>query len=221
MHIPSSRLLVLVVASCIGATASSATFAAGTPTDHNRYKWRDAQGNLHYSDSVPVEATKLGYDIVNSQGTVVKHVEREKTADELAAAKVAANKAAADRRVAEQRARDDEQLLSNYPQEDDLKRAQQQQMDMLNQQIKSSEVSLRNQEQSLAELLDRAAEAERTGKEFPPEQAKQLAVMRKKVDVQKAAVAKQEADRTEASSHFDDEVAHYRELKARIAETRK
>ncbi|MBA8882966.1 DUF4124 domain-containing protein [Dokdonella fugitiva] len=220
MHIPSSRLLVLALTACVGAGATGAVHAT-TPQDHNRYKWRDAQGNLHYSDSVPAEATKFGYDVVNPQGIVVKHVDRAKTADELAEAKLAASKALAERKAAEQRARDDEQLLSTYPQEEDLRRAQQQQLEMLNQQIKSSEVSLRNQEQSLAELLDRAAEAERTGKEFPPDQARQLAVMRKKVDAQKAAVAKQEADRDEASSHFEEEVAHYRELKARIAEARK
>jgi hypothetical protein len=221
MHIPPSRLLVLAVASCAATAAAITAFAAGAPADHNRYKWRDAQGNLHYSDSVPAEATKFGYDVVNSQGIVVKHIDRAKTADELAAAKVAASKALADRRVAEQHARDDEQLLSNYPQEEDLKRAQQQQLDMLNQQIKSSEVSLRNQEQSLAELLDRAAEAERTGKELPAEQARQLGVMRKKVDAQKVAMARQEAERDEASSHFDEEVAHYRELKARLSEAKK
>jgi hypothetical protein len=221
MHIPAPRLLVLAVASCAAAAAAATAFAAGAPADHNRYKWRDAQGNLHYSDSVPAEATKFGYDVVNSQGIVVKHVDRAKTADELAAAKVAASKALADRRVAEQHARDDEQLLSNYPQEEDLRRAQQQQLDMLNQQIKSSEVSLRNQEQSLAELLDRAAEAERTGKELPAEQARQLGVMRKKVDAQKAAMARQEAERDEANSHFDEEVAHYRELKARISQAKK
>lgn len=220
MHVPSSRLLVLALTACVGAGATGAVHAT-TPQDHNRYKWRDAQGNLHYSDSVPAEATKFGYDVVNPQGIVVKHVDRAKTADELAEAKLAASKALAERKAAEQRARDDEQLLSTYPQEEDLRRAQQQQLEMLNQQIKSSEVSLRNQEQSLAELLDRAAEAERTGKEFPPDQARQLAVMRKKVDAQKAAVAKQEADRDEASSHFEEEVAHYRELKARIAEARK
>ena len=165
MHIPSSRLLVLALTACVGAGATGAVHAT-TPQDHNRYKWRDAQGNLHYSDSVPAEATKFGYDVVNPQGIVVKHVDRAKTADELAEAKLAASKALAERKAAEQRARDDEQLLSTYPQEEDLRRAQQQQLEMLNQQIKSSEVSLRNQEQSLAELLDRAAEAERTGKEF-------------------------------------------------------
>ncbi|HEY6942424.1 DUF4124 domain-containing protein [Dokdonella sp.] len=195
--------------------------AATAGKDHNRYKWRDEQGNLHYGDSVPAEAAKFGYDIVNPLGIVVKHVDRAKTSDELAAAKAAASKAQAEQRIAEQRARDDEQLLGNYPREEDLKRAQQQQLDMLNQQIKSAEVSLRNQEQSLADLLDRAAEAERTGKELPSEQARQLALMRAKVDAQKAAVAKQEAERDEASSHFDEEITHYRELKARLAEARK
>ncbi|MGN6520801.1 MAG: DUF4124 domain-containing protein [Dokdonella sp.] len=219
MHVPSSRLLVFALAACVGATGIASAAATKTK-DHNRYKWRDEQGNLHYGDSVPAEATRFGYDIVNPQGIVIKHVERAKTSDELVAAKAAASKASAERKLAEQRARDDEQLLSSYPREEDLKHAQQQQLDMLNQQIKSSQVSLRNQEQSLAELLDRAAEAERTGKELPAEQARRLSAMRKKVDLQKAAVAKQEADRDEASSHFDEEIAHYRELKARIAEAR-
>jgi hypothetical protein len=221
MHVPSSRLFVLALATCVAAAASCTASAANAPKDHNRYKWRDEQGNLHYGDSVPAEATKFGYDIVNPQGFVVKHVDRAKTAEELAVAKAEASKALAERRIAEQRARDDEQLLGNYPREEDLKHAQQQQLEMLNQQIKSADVSLRNQEQSLAELLDRAAEAERTGKELPVEQGRQLATLRKKVDAQRSAVAKQEAERDEVSSHFDEEIAHYRELKARIAEAKK
>lgn len=220
MRNPSSRLLIVAIASCVGA-ASGAAFAANVVKDHNRYKWRDAQGNLHYTDSVPAEATKFGYDVVNAQGIVVKHVDRAKTSEELAAAKAAASEEQAQRRIAEQQARDDEQLLGNYPQEDDLRHAQQQQLEMLNQQIKSSQVSLRNQEQSLAELLDRAAEVERSGKELSSEQSKQLSSMRQKVDAQRLALAKQEADRDEASSHFDDEVARYRGLKARRAEAKK
>ncbi|HEU4663234.1 MAG TPA: DUF4124 domain-containing protein [Dokdonella sp.] len=219
MHIRSSSSLILALAACFAASGPAAAATAGK--DHNRYKWRDEQGNLHYSDSVPAEAAKFGYDVVSPGGIVVKHVDRAKTSEELAAAKAAALKAEAEQRIAEQRARDDEQLLGNYPREEDLRHAQQQQLDMLNQQIKSSQVSLRNQEQSLAELLDRAAEAERTGKELPGDQARQLAAMRKKVDLQKEAVARQEADRDRTSSHFEEEVAHYRELKARIAEAKK
>jgi len=213
MRIPLSRPLVLALALVAGCELAT---AAPTALDHNRFKWRDAQGNLHYSDSVPPEAAKFGYDVVNPQGIVIKHVERAKTDAELAAAKVEAAKQAAERRVAEQSARDDEQLLSNYPQEDDLKHAQQQQLEMLEQQVKAAAASLRNQEQSLADLLDRAAEAERTGKELPAEQTTQLGRMRKQVDDQRLTVAQRERDRDEASSHFEAQVAHYRELKAKL-----
>jgi hypothetical protein len=211
-------MLVAALALSVGVDALAANKPSSGGADHNRYKWRDAAGNLHYSDSVPAEATKFGYEIVNPQGIVVKRVERAKTPAEIAAAKVEAAKAQADRRVAEQSARNDEQLLSNYPIEDDLKHAQQQQLDMLNQQVKAAEVSLRNQEQSLADLLDRAAEAERTGKELPAEQTKQLARMRKQVDEQRMTVDARAQERDAATSHFDEEITHYRELKARIAE---
>ncbi len=209
----SYRLLAATLAMLAASNASAAS-AGGA--DHNRFKWRDAQGNLHYSDSVPAEAAKFGYDIVNPQGIVIKHVDRAKTEAELAASKLDAAKQAAERRVAEQRARDDEQLLSNYPREDDLKHAQQQELEMLEQQVKAAAASLRNQEQSLADLLDRAAEAERTGKELPAEQTTQLGRMRKQVDEQRMTVAQREHDRDEASSHFDEQVTHYRELKARL-----
>jgi len=215
MRIPFSfRLLGAVLAVSAGTEAWS---AGTTSRDHNRFKWRDAQGNLHYGDAVPPEAAaKLGYDIVNPQGIVVKHVERAKTEAEIAAAKVEAAKQAVEHRITEQHARDDEQLLSNYPREEDLKHAQQQTLEMLEQQVKAAATSLRNQEQSLADLLDRAAEAERTGKELPAEQTKQLARMRKQVDDQRGTVAEREHERDEATSHFDEQVAHYRELKAKL-----
>lgn len=217
------RAIVYLVATAIALasviTDACAAGSAKTGTrDHNRFRWRDAEGNLHYGDSLPPEASKLGYDIVSPQGIVVKHVDRAKTAAELSEAKVQAAKDLADRRVAEQRARDDEQLLSNYPQESDLVHAQQQQAEMLEQQVKAAATSLRNQEQALADLLDRAAEAERTGKELPADQAKQLTRMRKQVDEQRLAVADRERERDQASAHFGAEIAQYRELKAKRAQ---
>ena len=58
-----SSILILAATLAFGATASAETL---------RYKWRDAEGNLHYSDSLPSNAGVLGYDVVNSQGILVK-----------------------------------------------------------------------------------------------------------------------------------------------------
>ena len=69
--------------------------ASAADGKHNRYKWTDAEGNLHYSDVLPAEAVKYGYEIVSPQGVIVKHVDRAKTADERTAAKAEIAKAKA------------------------------------------------------------------------------------------------------------------------------
>lgn len=202
----------------IGLTAAiAASFAQAAGTGHTQYKWRDASGALHYGDSLPPEATKFGYEVVNGQGLVIKRVERAKTADELAAAKAAAAKAEIERNAAAQQARDDERLLSMYGDESDLKRSQQQRLDSVDQEISATKFSLRNQEQTLADLLDRAAEYERTGKPLPALQTKQIAALRTQVDETHQAITRREQERATTAAQLDAELAHYRELKAQRA----
>lgn len=207
------RLLSAVLVAAVSANACAANVG-----DHNRFKWHDAAGNLHYSDALPAEAAKLGYDVVNPQGLVVKRVERAKTTDELNAAKAAMAKAQVEQNAADAHARADQQLLTGYPAESDLKRAQQQKLEMLDQQVVAAQISLRSQEQLLADLLNRAAEAERTGKALPTAQAAQLAKARKQVDAQRLTLEHRQAEHDNAGAQFEAETARYRELKAKLGE---
>lgn len=204
----SPHLLTALLA-IIAGTASAADGSG-----HNRYKWYDAAGNLHYGDALPPEAARLGYELVNPQGVVIKRVERARTAEELAAAKAAAARDQTTRDLADRRSRADEQLVTAYPTEADLRRAQHQQLDMLDQQINAARISLRNQEQSLADLLARAADVERSDKALPDVDANQLATLRKQVDDQHLAVARTQASRDQATVRFETEVTRYRELQA-------
>lgn len=210
------RLMIALFAAILAANAAS---AAGV-LDHNRYKWRDANGNLHYTDALPAEAARLGYEVVSPQGIIIKRVERAKTSAELAAAKaeLAASQVERDRTDASERA--DAQLLAGYPEEVDLARAQHQKMELLEQQVIAAKLSLRSQEQTLADLLGRAAEVERNEKALPEAQARELANMRKQVDSQRLTVMRRENERDNAHAAFENETARYRELKARILERR-
>lgn len=209
---PRPSILPLALVLCVATTQ-----ALAQKSDHNRYKWRDANGNLHYSDSLPAGAARFGYEIVNPQGIVIRRVEREKTAAELAAAKVVAAREKAEREAAEARERADEQLLSNYPEEEDLQRAHTQRIEMLDQQVNAARISLRNQEQTLAQLLGNAADAERAGKTLSRREVGQIAGMRRQVDAQRAMVERREAERNDAAVRFTGEMERYRELKARVA----
>lgn len=189
-------------------------WAAGGPSQpHQRYKWTDAEGNLHYTDALPPEAVKYGYEIVNPQGVVIKRVDRAKTAEEKAAAKAELAKAQAAKDSAEARARNDKQLLAAYPTEDDLKRAQHQQTEMMDQNLNSARISQQSQEKSLAELLGHAAELDANGKPVPAILAKKIADMRKQVEEQRTYIARKQKERDDTVGHFDEDLAHYRSLK--------
>ena len=214
MRFSVASVLMILLAVAMAARVH----AADGNADHNRFKWRDGAGNLHYSDALPPEAAKLGYDVVNAQGLVVKRVLRTKTAAELAAAKAALAKSQAEQHAIDASGRADQQMLSAYPAESDLKRAQQQKLEMLDQQIIAAQISVRSQEQVLSVLLDRAAETERNGKKITDVQAAELATARKQADARHLALERRQAERSQADQQFETETAHYRELKAKSAE---
>lgn len=187
--------------------------ADGPGAGHNRFKWTDANGSLHYSDALPPEAVKFGYEVVSAQGVVIKHVDRAKTSEEKLAAKAELAKAQAARETADARERGDQQMLAAYPTENDLKRAQHQQSEMMDQNLASARVSLQSQEKSLAEMLGHAADLDSSGKPVPPALAKRISDMRKQVEDQRSYITRKEAERDQAVTQFDEQLAHYRVLK--------
>ncbi len=195
--------------------------AAGPNNDGRmRYKWRDEAGNLHYADSVPPEATRLGYEVVNQQGVVVRRVERAKTAAELAAAKAAADKLAEEKRKVADAARNDAQMLAAYPTEEDLRKSLQAQIDLITQNIQATEVGIASQEKSLAERLVHAAEQERNGKPVPAPVQKQINTLRTGLADQKAFLERRTADRAAMEKQLVDDLEKYRVLKKRADEQR-
>jgi hypothetical protein len=202
-----------VLTAVLALLIAGQAWAAGPSQPHQRYKWTDGEGNLHYADLLPPEAVRFGYEIVNAQGVVIKHVDRPKTAEERAAAKAELAKAQAAKDTAEARVRNDKQMLAAYPTEEDLKRAQHQQAEMMEQNLGSARISLQSQEKSLAELLGHAADLDGSGKPVPSTLAKKIADMRKQVEEQRTYIAHKQKERDDTVAHFDDEVAHYRSLK--------
>ncbi|MGA7438791.1 MAG: DUF4124 domain-containing protein, partial [Luteibacter sp.] len=150
--------------------ATSAAMAQKNDRNNNayRYRWKDASGQSNFSDSLTSEALKAGYDVVNAQGTVVRHVDRQLTPDEKAAAKKLADQQAAAKALADQRQRDDAQMLNAYPTEQAFTAAKQSQVDNVHQAAETTRFSLQGQEKALADLLTRAGDLERAKQPVPP-----------------------------------------------------
>lgn len=178
-----------------------------------RYKWHDAKGLPHYSDSLTAEAMKYGYDLVNDQGMVVRHVEKQLNPEERAAAQKVAAEQAAQRQAEEARQRADLQMLNAYGDEASLKQAQQEELDTIDQQINTTRLNLRSQEKTLTDLLGRAAELERTKQPVPKYLVDSIAGQRNVVAGQRTALERQQQRRDTAQTQDAQQLEHYRTLK--------
>jgi hypothetical protein len=194
----------------------TANHAFGDEKNHNRYKWRDGQGNPHYDDVLPDEALKYGYDLIGPSGIVLKHVDRARTPEEQAADKVAADKAATTKRLQDDQLRKDQQMLAAYPREQDLQSSQREQLAVINQTVQATQASLQNQEKSLSEMLAHAADLDRTGKPVPTTLQQQIDMLRVGIEKQKAYITNRNAEKAANAKRFESELAHYREVQARI-----
>lgn len=202
----SASIAALLCLSTVAAAADNA------PVFH--YRWHDANGGLHYSDSIPPDAVHLGYDIVNDNGLLVRHVDREKTPAERAEAEAEAARAAAVTRAAQQQATADRQLLASYQNEAELREAQQAKLAQMQQSIDTTQSNLRNQEQNLTELLAHAADLERSGRPVPAELRKRLADQRQSVADERGEVAHLQSERELTAKQLDAELQRYRMLSA-------
>jgi hypothetical protein len=213
-----NRMSLLVA---VALLAASCTAQAQSNDLRHRYKWKDAQGNLHIEDAIPPSDAKLGYDIVNAQGLIIRHIERQRTEEELAAAKAAMEKAEVERRTLTEQSSRDTQMMAAYPDENELRKAQESQLTMVQQNIDTSSAGIKSQEKSLAEMLAHAAEAERDNKPVSPAMQQRIAKLKSGIAEQKLILEKRERERVAMQKQFEVELAHYREVKAHQEAMRK
>lgn len=204
-----------LAAASLAAALALPALAANTQTPATHYRWKDAAGVVHFGDTIPSSALAGGYDIIDANGQVVRHVPRELSPAERQAAAAAAAREAAARRAANQQRLDDTQLLAAYPTDKDLEQTQQAQLKQIRNDIGTLETNLRSQEDSLSELLSHAADLEHAGKPIPPVVKQRIAEQRGSVNSERVALAQRRTDLARAESKFNAQLARYRTLRAK------
>ncbi|WP_329742089.1 DUF4124 domain-containing protein [Dyella sp. A6] len=213
------RTQVLVVA-LAALTCSLTAHAQQLQGSGIRYRWVDAKGLPHFSDSLSESAIKYGYDVLNNQGMVIQHVEKTLSPQErIAAQKLAAQQSAA-RRVAAQNERNDIQLLNTYPTAAAYEKALQQTMEGVDEQIDDTKINLHSQEQSLAQLLARAADLQNGKEPVPKFLTDRISAQRNVVSTQRATLAQQQSDRAALKQQQAQQLQHFIELKAKEKQDR-
>lgn len=208
----------LIVPAVLALAASTGAIAQQQPGSAVQYRWHDAHGLLHYSDSLSADAMANGYDIVNSRGIVVRHVDRQLTPEERIAAEKQAEIAAAKKRAEDEQRRNDQQMLAAYPNESDLVSMQKDELSSIDQQISTTRKSLATQEQALADLLARAGELERAKQPVPKYLADRVTSQRNVVGSQRALLDRLQQSYANTELRQQAQLSRYRELKKQIAD---
>lgn len=193
--------------------AAMSTLAAEKQPDH--YRWKDAQGVVHFDDVLTDAAIQAGYDTISGSGMKIRHVAPPRTAEQQKADdKAEAQKKAAEKAAATQ-VQQDAQMLAAYPTEQTLSDAHTAQLAMIDQYIQSTQISLQSQEKSLTDMLSHAADLERTGKPIPAPLSKQIETLRSNIEKQKAYIAAKQQEKIDSTAKFETELAHYREVRGK------
>jgi hypothetical protein len=204
--------LLLVVAAIALPSTSSAQ------REQRLYKWTDSDGIVHYGDKVPPEYADRDRDVLNDQGVPIGFEEGEVTEAERAAAEQHAAIAEEGRQARATVARRDRMLLETYSSVADIEELRNRRLELLESQIKVTELYLNNLRKRLVGLQAEAGKFKPyTTREDAPQIPEDLALDISRttglISLYEQTLARTRADQAELRNSFDNDIARFRELK--------
>jgi hypothetical protein len=213
---PATYIALIVVAA---VAAPAAAVAQRRPEEQALlYRWVDEHGVVHYTDSIPPEYANTDRAILNDQGVRVGFEEGEITEAERAELDrrdAAENARRQDRLDA---ARRDRMLLETYGSVKDIEDLRDRRLELLESQIKVTELYLANLRKRLATLEEEAqrykphaesADAE----ELPENLALDMSRTTASIDLYEQTLTRTRVDQDRLRSAFEQDIVRFKELK--------
>ena len=195
----------------VAALAAGAALAAD-PQSHRgmTYRWVDDQGVIHYGDQIPANATARDREVLNSQGVPVRHLDAQKTPEQLATE-------ARDRAALIRQKQHDSFLITTYTSVKDIEALRDVRLEQLKGQRAASQQYADSLRARLSTLQTRAlnfrpysdrADAHR----MPDDLAEDLVRTLGEVRAENSALAASNATEAQLRADFQADIERYREL---------
>jgi hypothetical protein len=182
------------------------------------YKWTDKNGVVHYGDSIPPEYANLDRNVLNDHGVAVGFEQGEITAAEQA--ELDRRKAAeeAERLAKAEVARRDRMLLETYITVSDIEDLRDRRLELLESQIKVTELYLNNLRKRLVALQEEATafrphSTVPNAPQIPANLAVDISRTAASINVYEQTLARTRADQQALRASFDGDIARFKELK--------
>lgn len=194
-------------------------FLTATATLADRmFKWVDENGQVHYSNQVPPEASKQERKVINEQGRTLRVYSAPKTEEEKAEEKRLAELEARKQKILEKRRIRDRSLLATYSSQEDMLLTRDGKISSVESLIQLTNSRITSMQKRLLQLSDEAAEYERSGKRLPAPLQQQITNLREQIAKNKEFSADKQIELADIKQQFDADMKRYNELTSEIPE---
>lgn len=189
-----------------------AGIAQAAPQGKKLYCWKE-EGRTICGDALPADAADNARTEFSAKtGRQVREVARALTDEERAALDAEREQAAEAAKEEAARARRELAMVESYATEDDLRRAFQNRIQLMDDKVQATRIAIANLRQGLVTRLRAAAELELAGKPVGAELAAAIATQHGAVRQQRDLLASQQEERAALDEELASAVDRYREL---------
>ncbi len=181
------------------------------------YRWVDADGVVHYGDSIPAEYAEYPKAVLNDRAVTIGNLAGKKTDEQREAERIAAERLAA--RERQQRA--DQALLATYLSVEEILLHRDRRVELFQAQSRVTELYLSNLTTRLAMLRNDAAKYQPYSDDsqapmIPEELAKDLRRTKDTIDRHERNLKKFQTDEQQIIERFDGDISRFKVLKGLV-----
>ena len=205
---------ILLVAAAVALPSTGSAQSQGP----RLYKYTDENGVTQYTDKIPPQYANRDRDVLNQHGVPVGFEEGEITAEERSVIAQREALAEAERRKKADIARHDRMLLETYLSVGDIEELRDRRLELLESQIKLTEVYLGNLRKKLVALQVEAGHfkpytTQPDAPQIPENLALDISRTTASISLYEQTLARTRSDQEALRNSFDEDIARFRELK--------
>ncbi len=206
---PAIAAILIAAISCLSATSASA----------DSYRWKDKDGNIHYGAAVPAEYANQPYDVLNSAGVVIEHVEDTTVPLEVIEEKKIQKERAPLISEEQRQEQSDRLLVFRYASAEDIIKAMELEVAQLGYDMKVVAKSYDDTAASLRTKIREAADLQRSGQKVGPEQQTEIDKLYTTLDRDRIRRSNLESREERVRARFGADLERYRVLTSDKGET--
>lgn len=176
------------------------------------YKWRDENGLIHYSSTLPPEYVDQGHEKLNAAAIVVDQVAAPKTTEQLRAEEIARQRNQELLAAQEEKENLDRKLLATFRSEADIIRALEELVNFYQAEIGLARQARVSELKRLATQVHQAANLQRSAKPVNEKLTQTIFLIRASVAENDQKIWNIQKKMLLARESFDEDLQRYREL---------